>query len=242
MNKTEKKKILNPKRLKIIAGLLVIFAFSIFLDFTVPVSGSHYNGKDVKDYYDQKLDWIASLIKSYEEKMSSLPGLVMGGDLNGYLSVEDDLPDQLINTGALHGYPMVNFNSIKHRRNLIEFKMRYPMYNVLFGKNGDRIMNIRLIDTDILREYLKDEKNFPFVNQMYYERLENGESFQVFFVLPQLNDAEYNKFRAVPTWTDLDYGWRGYSYSDTSEIPIYGIVCRRIDGKWTNQKFFLGGN
>jgi hypothetical protein len=241
LDKTEKKKILNPKRIKILAGMLVILAFSIVLDFVAPVSGSHFEGKDVKFYYDQQLDWYTGLIKLYKSKNGTLPTTILGGDHKGYLSIRDEIPDQLLFTSNLDIYQKVNFNSIENKHDLIEFKMRHPMYNVLFGKNGDRVMNIRAIDPDILREYLKDAKNFPLINQMYYEILENGRSFQVFFVLPQMDDSEYKKFRNVPSWTDLDYGCRGFSYSDTSKIPIYGMVCRYIDGKWQSQKFFLGG-
>jgi hypothetical protein len=234
LNTAEKKKVLNPKRIKIITGIIVILAFSTVLDFIAPVSGSHFEGRDVKDYYNQQLDRLAIQIELYECKNGTLPTQIFGGDHKGY--------DELLASGYLDIYPKVNFNSIDNKHDLIEFKMHHPMYNVLFGKNGDRVMNIRAIDSDILREYLKDAKKFPLVNQMYYEKLENGESFQLFFVLPQLKDAEYKNFRTVFSWTDLDYGWRGYSYSETSELPVYGIVGRRIDGKWTNQKFFLGGD
>lgn len=233
LDKTEKKKILNPKRLKIIAGILIIIAFSIILDFVFPVTGSHFDESDVKNYYDEKLDLIANAVEQCEAG-GTVPVQVLGGDNKRY--------DHLLASGSLDIYPRVKFNSIDNKRDMIEFKMRYPMYNLLFGKDGDRIINIRMIDPDILREYLKDKKNFPFFNQMYYEGLENGESFQVFFVLPQMKGSEYKNFRTALSWTDLDYGWRGYSYSDTSEFAIYGTVGRLIDGKWQSQKFFLGGD
>ena len=198
------KKIVNPKRIKILIGIIVILLFGFALDLMTPIKKQAvYPDYEYPDYgyYSKQLDIICDAIDKYYEKHNEFPQFLFGGDKEGWRLAGKYQIDPLIEDGILDSYPLIKYDSIKLRRLHQQHKMKSISDRVLFGKNGDRMCNILYCDLENAKKIWHENMDGnPLFGNFCYRRLENRKNAYIIFIV----DSSYENMMKNITKDSFD--------------------------------------
>jgi hypothetical protein len=116
LGKNIENNLLNPKRLMITLGIILIFLFGLALDFTCPLT---VKATDIDTQIAQakvQVEYLSGLIDEYYEIHGEYPPFVCGGDAEGYQISGMAFYDPLISSETTDSYPIVKRNSIVKKR------------------------------------------------------------------------------------------------------------------------------
>lgn len=166
------RRFLNPKRIKIIIGIILILLFGFAIDLTNPIK----NTADYHEIQKAKYEYISSALEKYHEKYGVYPETLFGGDKDGYMIGGQYQVDPLISEGIIDSYPDVGFFSFDNKRAFIEFLKSNQKDRYLFGKSGNRMCNVKWIDNKAVAPIAEKYHNLnPMAGCFYYERIASSE-------------------------------------------------------------------
>ncbi|MBU1023719.1 hypothetical protein KKB99_05450 [bacterium] len=176
MTKEKKEGWFNPKRMKILAGIFLIFMLGVCLDFVIPVNGRNLSHSENITLAKNTADYISYFVDEYYNLNGEYPHQIYGGDLSGYQICKNHPVDPLIEKGLINSYPEVKFNPISIRRGFISLMMNKNIKNEFcrFGKYSDRMGNISFIydEPSIMNELITTNVN-PFAGHFFYRSYES---------------------------------------------------------------------
>lgn len=175
------KKFFNPKRVKIIIGIIVILSFGIILDFIRPIPKEH-DYFDY-DYYDKQLTILSSAIDKYFLEKGEFPEILIGGDEDGHIISAHYQKDDLISKKILNAYPERKIDSNFQKRLKILFEIKNPLIG-LSGKSGNLMMNVKYANISQAREFAEKYQGLnPLVGNFYYDFLKPDKSSIIIGIL-----------------------------------------------------------
>ena len=230
------KKFLNPKRIRIITGIAFILLFGIILDFVSPVSSPEHSYK--KENYNNELKIISSLIKEYYQAEGKLPETLFGGDRNGwYISGKKQI-DPIISSGLTDAYPEIKQDSTAVRQAFAHYKIMHPDSRSMLGHDGNRMGNIKWMDTTSIKTYPLDKCVNPLAGNFYYERFDHPYRGFALFIM---GDSFRNSYDILDSKKEVNTeNLQDEPYGDG--IPdgfISGVVVHVYDnGSWLPEYYF----
>jgi len=176
------KKIFNPKRIKIIIGIMIILLFSFMLDLLIPIEKQA--GQLDYRYYSAQLDIICDALDQYYEKKGEFPSAILGGDKEGWKISGKYQMDPLIENAMLDAYPSVKLDSLKLKRLHQQHRMESSTESMLFGKNGDRMCNVLYCDFKNAKKIWDDNiYGNPLIGNFCYRLLDKRKNAYIIFIV-----------------------------------------------------------
>jgi hypothetical protein len=231
------KKILNPKRIKIIAGIIFILCFGFTLDYFFPKAGI----SEIPQRYDyaNELNAINSWILEFYNEKGELPSVLYGGDLKGWSNCGKCL-DPIISAGITTSYPKIYQDSLALQKAFIRYKMQYPQYRCYFGKDGNVMGNVDLMNPKSLHNCRFGSAGNPLAGQFYYQRFKSPHTGFMLLIMHDtfkgMRPSQFNRLEFIHGWLEDD---KVSDYISICDSFVAGSVSYiGDDGKWVTRKYY----
>lgn len=243
LSKTKTHKILNPKRLKIIVGIILIFLFGLALDFLYPLSLEPTKIDIQIEKAKVQVEYLSGLIDEYYEIHGEYPPILLGGDAEGYKIAHLKNYDPLISSGIIDSYPIVNRDSIAEERAFISLVMKSNIRKWLLGKSGNRIANVgEILRDDYAYENFRNSNVNPFAGMfMYNSVITSKKPGYDLFIMGNTFDKSFCLNEKTRCFQSPHYDpSSNYSIPGMKGGFIYGILVRHENGIPTITKYEYG--